>query len=80
MTEKMYNVWASIDGYENRKNKLEKHCPSKQTGSGFSFMDGRGDVSWAFKTRGPAENLVKTLKRIRTGNVKVDMYQDEDEQ
>jgi hypothetical protein len=76
MTKKMYNVWASIDGLENRK-KLQKHCPAKQTGSGFSFMTCRGDVCWSFKTRGPAEKLVKTLKRIRTGNVKVEMYEDE---
>jgi hypothetical protein len=79
MTKKMYTVCASIDGYENRK-KLEKHCPAKQTGAGFSFMDGRGDVSWEFKTRAPAEKLVKTLKRIRAGRIEVDIYEEEDDQ
>jgi hypothetical protein len=80
MAKKVYTVRASIDGYENRKNKLEKHCPAKQTGAGFSLVDARGDVSWAFKTRGPAEKLVKALKRIRTGNVEVVMYEEKDDQ
>ena len=73
------NIIVSYKGHDWEFDKLiRKIAPRNNGGSGYSFMDGRRDLSFSFKTTRAFESSLKKFKILarakRSKFVRVEVY------
>ena len=73
------NIVVSYKGHDWDFDELvRKVAPRNNGGSGYSFVDGRRDLSFCFKTRAGFESSLKRFKVLartkRSKSVKVEVY------
>lgn len=73
------NIIVSYKGHDWAFDELvRKIAPRNNGGSGYSFVDGRRDLSFSFKTRSAFESNLQKFKAFartkRSKSVKVEVY------
>lgn len=79
LTSEIMNIVVSYKGHDGAFDELiRKIAPQNNGGSGYSFLDGRRDLSFSFKTQSAFESNLKKFKAFaktnRSKSVRVEFY------